>query len=154
MAKKPSLNEVDPSKAGVSTGGPPPTHPVNPQTGETPSPPAEQPKKKRGRPPKAPAFQIDPKTVEPMCDWPFNFMAGRWGSHWKLSKDERTQLADALVPVANKYMPGILEKFGEEIVLFFVLFGIVGSKAAQGFDMKLPVPPRDGGTDRQAPAKP
>jgi len=131
MSKKDkSINELNPSNPTPKLE---PVNPVNPDTGTAPAPEDRVKRKYTKRKSKDASFKLSKDIVAPLCDFPFNFMAGRWGGHWKLTPEERSQMAAAFVPVANKYLPDIIDRWGEEISLGFVMFAIIAGKAAQGF---------------------
>lgn len=70
----------------------------------------------------APLF--DEQIINTFIEFPFDYLAKRYGDFWKLSSDEKKKLTDLSNKVASKYLPLWLEQYADEIGLV-VTFGIV-----------------------------
>lgn len=64
-----------------------------------------------------PTAKMWAEDIKELVAWPFEVAAERRGKHWILSEKERDKFALALSRVGVKYLPWLLEKFGEEIAL-------------------------------------
>lgn len=115
------------------TGKPPTPDPV------PAGPPVPKPAKKTGRPSDAErqARELEElkakkaewrrqagayvDTIQPLVEWPFDTLAERRGSFWKLSPKESGQLSLCLGVIFAKWLPYWLVKWEEEIALGIIL---------------------------------
>ena len=145
MAKSKPLPETDKAslKASGSTLKPKPT-PIAPPT-ETISEIQDDAKaateakdtgpKKRGRPAGSkgkkrtePPPEMSPESLAPLVSFPFDYLAGRRGPHWKLQPEEKRTLADLCNKVLVKYAGTVAEQYGAEIALTVFAGFIVASR--------------------------
>mgnify|MGYP005651478617 CR=1 FL=1 len=54
---------------------------------------------------------------------------GFFSPKWQWTPKEVKQISEVIVPVLVKYLPAVLDNYGEEVALLFVLGGITLSKA-------------------------
>jgi hypothetical protein len=75
--------------------------------------------------PRVKAAPTNPFFLEMGCKMIFRTIARYGGNHWLLSDEEAKQLGEAAGPVADKYLPAVLDKYGAEIMLAWSLTMIV-----------------------------
>lgn len=75
--------------------------------------------------PRVKAAPTNPFFLEMACKMTFRTIARYGGNHWLLSEEEAKQLGEAVGPVADKYLPAVLDKYGAEIILAWSLTNIV-----------------------------
>lgn len=100
---------------------------LNPATAPEPEATPEPVKKKRGRPKGSGKKKIVEPEIAPAAmpeaivlgiylKAPFKFLAQLFGNHWKLSEKESEQLAEASLPLIEKYGAAFWAKWGFELV--------------------------------------
>jgi hypothetical protein len=105
---------------------------INEALNREPEPEIPPPPRKRGRPRKKaepapePKIELTAEQLLPLVSAPFTILARIRGPHWELTPDEATMLANAAVPVANKYMDRF--KYWEETALAIVVLAIVAPR--------------------------
>lgn len=67
--------------------------------------------------PSAPAVTLDPAMLATFWKTLFGVVARNAGEHWNLSEAEARQLGTLTVPVAERWLPSIMNKYGAEMVL-------------------------------------
>jgi hypothetical protein len=81
----------------------------------------ELPKKKRGR--QSTAFKTVQNFVIPeawctmMCALPYDWLANKYGEHWRLSETELLTLSTSAKPVMDKWLPQLFKNYPEEGLL-------------------------------------
>ncbi|MBI5970570.1 MAG: hypothetical protein HY884_05395 [Deltaproteobacteria bacterium] len=74
----------------------------------------------RGAPdaaPEKPAVSLDPAILATFWKTLFSVVARNAGEHWALTEPEAAQLGALTVPVAEKWLPAVMNKYGAELVL-------------------------------------
>jgi len=105
---------------------------INEVLNREPEPEIPPPPRKRGRPRKKaepapePKIELTAEQLLPLVSAPFTILARIRGPHWELTQEEATMLANAAVPVANKYMDKF--KYWEEAALALVVLAIVAPR--------------------------
>jgi hypothetical protein len=86
--------------------------------------------------------------VAELISWPFDIIAARRGSFWKIQDAERDRLAFCLAAVLEKWLPDFMLKYGEEIALGAVFAGVVISRVREDRRVNVSVkrPRGDGST--------
>jgi len=83
-----------------------------------------------------PPFSIDKSLLKPFVNFPFDYLAKRYGTHWTLTKEEEETLIELSAKVTSKWLPTWLEKFADEIALAFYVFIIVFPRIEQTKELK------------------
>ena len=83
-----------------------------------------------------PPFSIDKSLLKPFINFPFDYLAKRYGAHWTLTKEEEETLIELSAKVTSKWLPTWLEKFTDEIALAFYVFIIVFPRIEQTKELK------------------
>ncbi len=74
----------------------------------------------RGAPdaaPEKPAVSLDPAMLATFWKTLFSVVARNAGEHWALTEPEAAQLGTVSVPVAEKWLPSVMNKYGAELML-------------------------------------
>lgn len=79
-----------------------------------------------------PPVKTDPRLLSNIWRMMFSTVAARMGAHWKLSDEEAAQLGELTVPIVDKYVPKVLDKYGAELVLGWSLVNIISARMVVG----------------------
>lgn len=74
----------------------------------------------RGAPeagPEKPAVSLDPAMLGTFWKTLFGVVARNAGDHWALTEPEAAQLGALTVPVAEKWLPSVMNRYGAELIL-------------------------------------
>lgn len=83
-------------------------------------------KRGRGRPKAEKKFKVDEKLFHGIIEFPFRYIATRTDDDkWLLTPEESKELTRLTVAVANKHLPLILDRWGEELALTVFLSVII-----------------------------
>lgn len=75
----------------------------------------------KAKEPEAVSFPMDPAMLGIFWDTIFGIVAARGGEHWRLTKAEAAQLGQLTVPIAEKWLPSFMNKYGPEMMLTSML---------------------------------
>lgn len=91
--------------------------------------PEEKPKKRRGRrkksEPEQPEITIPVEILTGLVAYPFDVIAQRKGEHWRLTEEEKVQLAMLLNGAMNELLPQIQVKYPYTLGFTFTLAMVI-----------------------------
>lgn len=99
---------------------------------------AAEPAAENGKPlePEAVSFPMDPAMLGIFWDTIFGIVAARGGEHWRLTKAEAAQLGQLTVPIAEKWLPSFMNKYGPEMMLGSMLIFTIIPRLGKRSDEK------------------